>query len=717
MNDNPFAPIGSPSGAAPRKRAASEWRCVLPVPTGAPKPPIEHPKLGKPATRWEYRDASGRLLGFACRFNTADGKQFRPLALFEPQAGGKSLWRWEAWPALRPLYGLDALAAMRDATVIVTEGEKAADAARRLLPTHVAITSPNGSKSADKADWSPLRGRTVNIWPDADDAGKEYAAKVAALARKAGAGRVAVASPPPDAAAGWDAADAETDGWGTDRARAFINAAARWEPSTTSDREADKEGGRRRQPQRDGLMALTTFCDLWHSPRGDAYVTYPVKGHRENWPVRSQQFKRWLASRAYEETGLVPGAQALEDTVRVLEARACNEGPSRTPWLRVGRSGEKAYIDLCDYRWRCVEITPIGWRVVEKSDAPFIRTQAMLPLPEPEAGYEISEARRFLNVADDDSFTLTCSWLIASLTSQGPYPILVVNGEQGSGKSTFSRAVRSLVDPNEAPIRSAPKDERDLIIAAVNAHVIGMDNLSRVEPSLADGLCRLSTGGGFATRALHTDGDEFIWQGQRPIILNGIPQLTDRPDLAERSITIRLRAIPDIERRPESEFWQDWENARPRLLGSLLDAFARGLKDFPDMISDWHPRMADFAKWSMACEPGFGWEVGTFKVAYTANRTAVADASFEADPVANAVVGMLASPAVQGRWEGSAADLLASIADFATDAVKRSRRWPQSPQAVGNALDRAAPLLRGRSVEFERHKSGVRTITLWRKGE
>ena len=63
-----------------------------------------------------------------------------------------------------------------------------------------------------------------------------------------------------------------------------------------------------------------------------------------------------------------------------------------------------------------------------------------------------------------------------------------------------------------------------------------------------DALCRLASHGGFATRALHTDRGEMIFNGARPIILNGINTLTDRADLANRSITLHLGTIPD-ERR------------------------------------------------------------------------------------------------------------------------------------------------------------------------
>jgi hypothetical protein len=122
------------------------------------------------------------------RFDTADGKQFRPLTLWR-DADGKLEWRWESWPSPRPLYGLKELAERPAATVVVCEGEKSADAARKLLPGFVVVSSPNGSKSAKQADWSPLRERDVVIWPDADASGEEYAHAVTECLAAVGARR------------------------------------------------------------------------------------------------------------------------------------------------------------------------------------------------------------------------------------------------------------------------------------------------------------------------------------------------------------------------------------------------------------------------------------------------------------------------------------------------------------------------------------------------
>ena len=714
MSD-PFGPIG---GGKSTKQPAREFDAIMPVPADAPARPNEHPRLGRPTQTWTYRDVAGAVLGYVHRFDPPEGKQFRPQVLFRPKEGGRPQWRWESWPTPRPLYGLDRLAAKPDAPVVLTEGEKSADAAERLLPDHAAVTSPNGSKSASKADWKALRGRHVTIWPDADAAGLAYATAAEQALRRAGAASVAIISPPKDIPEGWDAADAESDGMDGAAVLALLARTA----APSNDKPAAGDAGRgeerqgrgaRRAPHRDTLMSLTTFIDLWHSPDRDAFATFTIGNHRQSWPVRSGDFKRWLYARSYEETGIVPGNQAVEDTLRVIEARAINEGNEQEPWRRTGSRDGKLYLDLCDPAWRAIEIDAHGWRVIEKHNLPFIRSKGMRPLPVPEDGYSIDELRGFLNVSGDEDFVLVVAWLIASLRDRGPYPILVVNGEQGSGKSTFSRLLRTLVDPNAAPIRTASRDERDLIVMAMNSHVLAFDNLSKVDIWLSDALCRLATGGGFSTRALHTDSDEMIFMAQRPIILNGIPSLTDRPDLADRAVNVRLRSISESERSAEDEFWADWDAAYPRVLGALCTGLSAGMRNIRTTRLAGSPRLADFAKWLTAAEPGLGWESGTFMQAYSDNRRSVSDSAFEADAVAIAIRDLMATRVEP--WEGTPTELLAALEGHASEHARKMRTWPATAQGLGNRLDRVAPLLRGQGLAFERMKSGNRIIRIFRR--
>ena len=166
------------------------------------------------------------------------------------------------------------------------------------------------------------------------------------------------------------------------------------------------------------------------------------------------------------------------------------------------------------------------------------------------------------------------------------------------------KILRALLDPNTAPLRALPREDRDLFIAASNSHVLAFDNVSGLPAWISDTLCRLSTGGGFAVRQLYTDQDEVLFDATRPVILNGIEDIVTRPDLADRAVFLTLEPIPEERRRAEDEFWAAFEVERPRILGALLDAVVEGLKRLPETQLERLPRMADFALWATACETG-----------------------------------------------------------------------------------------------------------------
>ena len=304
----------------------------------------------------------------------------------------------------------------------------------------------------------------------------------------------------------------------------------------------------------------------------------------------------------------------------------------------------------------------------------------MRPLPLPEVGRPIDDLRGFVNCSDE-GFLVLVAWLVVALWGEGPFPILVVSGEQGSSKSTLARQLRAIVDPNVAPVRSEPRNERDLIIAAHNSHVLSFDNLSGLAHWLSDGLCRIATGGGFSTRALYGDKEEVVITARRPIILNGIADLAGRADLADRSLAVHLAAIPQEQRRTERELWREFEAARPGILGALLDGISSAMRKLPDVQLDRMPRLADFARLIEAATPGLGCEQGQFLEIYEGNRRDLAHTAFEADPVAVAI-----QKAMQDHpheWEGTATDLLEVINAILPEATRKGWHWPvrQTPRA------------------------------------
>jgi hypothetical protein len=352
------------------------------------------------------------------------------------------------------------------------------------------------------------------------------------------------------------------------------------------------------------LLQLAQAAELFHSADGVGYADLMINGHRETWPIRSKGFKRWLARAFFESQGGAPSSEAPQTTLNVIEAKAHLDAPERKVHIRIAGLDDRLYLDLCNETWQAIEISAGGWCVTNSPPIRFRRAAGMKPLPTPLGGGHINELRAFLNVKTDAEFILAVAWALACLRDRGPYPVMAVQGEQGSAKSTFASIMRALVDPNTAPLRALPREDRDLFIAANNGHVLAFDNVSGLQFWISDTLCRLATGGGFSVRSLYTDSDEVLFDASRPMILNGIEDIVSRPDPADRSILLTLEAIPEDKRRPEGELSKAFDLARPRILGALLDAIAMGLRLLPETKLETLPRMADFALWITALRAG-----------------------------------------------------------------------------------------------------------------
>jgi uncharacterized protein (DUF927 family) len=224
---DPFACLSIEAAPAEVSKAEDAPDSFTPLPP--PSPPtlakFRHPKHGTASAFWPYYDAVGLILAVVARFDFVDAKG-EPDKETPPYRYGRRVWTTARSKAcditgwhmglfdlsLRPLHGLDRLAARPDAPVLLVEGEKKTTAAESLFPDYVAITSMGGAKAPGKSEWSPLAGRAVVIWPDHDTPGTRYAKDVTELATRAVAASVAVVAIPEEWPESWDLADGLPDG-------------------------------------------------------------------------------------------------------------------------------------------------------------------------------------------------------------------------------------------------------------------------------------------------------------------------------------------------------------------------------------------------------------------------------------------------------------------------------------------------------------------------
>ena len=467
-------------------------------------------------------------------------------------------------------------------------------------------------------------------------------------------------------------------------------------------RERRPGSGTKPASQSDILIELAEEVELFHTPDNVGYADIRVGGHRETWQIRSKSFKRWLVGRFFEKTDGAPNSEALQAALGVIESKAQFKSPEEKVHVRVADLDDTVYMDLADSEGRAVALEAAGWRVVSDPPVRFRRTNGMRPLPVPQRGGNIDHLRPFLNVSDERDFILMVMWVLMALRGRGPFPVAALHGEPGTAKTTAAMVLRALVDPNRAAMRSPPRDDRDVFIAGNNGHVIGIDNLSGLPTWMSNALCRISTGGGYATRLLYSDDDEAIFDVRIPIILTGIGNYITRSDLADRALRFVLEAIPDTARRSDNEFWEAFDAAHPRIFGVLLDGVVRGLNEFANVNLERKPRMADFAIWSVACEGAF-WEKGTFMRAHDATKADLLEDLIEEDPVARAVRRFIDG---LEEWSGTATELLDALNEQEADLVKQSDVWPKSANTLGGMLREAAPNLRSVGIDVKRDRAG-----------
>jgi hypothetical protein len=375
------------------------------------------------------------------------------------------------------------------------------------------------------------------------------------------------------------------------------------------------------------------------------------------------------------------------------------------------REGEEQvlHLDLCDNNGRAVEIRPGSWSVVERPRTNFRRATGMIALPIPESGGTINLLRPYVNLGELD-FRLFVAWLTAALRPVGPYPPLVICGEQGSAKTTLAKVARMLIDPHSTPLLSEPTGTRDLMITALNSWILSFDNLSELPGWLSDCFCRLAVGGGFASRTPYTEDEITFIHAQRPLILNGIGQFVSRGDLIDRSVFMNLTPVHPADRRTENELWSSFQSDYPRILGSVLDIIAGAMRVLPSLELDEVPRMADFAFWGEAVGQSLGWPEQSFKSAYARSRRTATDSSIDDSAVVDVLFESV-PPSL--KWSGSLAELHQQLTELAGKQVAGSRRWPKNVAALASELRRLSPHLRerGLSVSFSRSRDR-RLVTL-----
>ncbi|MCX6178154.1 MAG: hypothetical protein NT163_02085 [Chlorobiales bacterium] len=443
------------------------------------------------------------------------------------------------------------------------------------------------------------------------------------------------------------------------------------------------------------LIKLVVGCgELFYDECSrEAFVT--ISDKNETLKIGGSLFTDWLSYAYYQDSGHSSASEAaIKQASSALSGLCKFEGGKERVFMRAAKHTQSGayYLFMADDKNRAIEVTATGWRVLDRYPVKFWKPSSSSALPEPVAGGDVGRLWEFCNIPTDDRL-LVLAWMLDSFRVDTPFPVLELNGVQGSAKSSTQAKLRSLIDPSTANLRKAPKNDEDVAVAANNNWMVSYENLSYLPARIQDTFCSIATGGAAGGRALYTNGEESVIEMKRPCVINGIPSLITAQDLTERSIHVEL---PRIEQYlGEVELQTAYDSALPEIFGGLLDLFVTTLSILPSVKIARPPRMVDFCSLGEAMARGLGENAGVFTALYNENRKESVLRSIESSPVASAVLE-LACTFVAGATvhDGTYSELLDKLLKYKHD----NDGWPKNPKGLANALKRNMPALQQAGV-------------------
>ncbi len=432
------------------------------------------------------------------------------------------------------------------------------------------------------------------------------------------------------------------------------------------------------------LLDLIEHEELFHDEQKNPFITFKNGDHYETWPLGSIVFKEWLSYLFWKTYSKSIHGPALMDALSVLNGKAIHDGKCHKIFTRMGCAAGKIYINTANPKWQIIEISEAGWQLLDKSPIKFTGLQNMQPLPIPvrnQGNFNLIWSH--INIPETEQL-LVMTWLLDTFIVDTPYPIMMLTGFHGSGKSKTQERLRELIDPSSSNLRNPPKNSDDIFTAAQNNYLVSYNNMSKLTNENQDDLCCLSTGGGFAKRRLYTVGEEYVIDIKRPIIMNGISDIITRQDLLDRAICIALPVIEPTKRKDERELDNSFNNDLPYIFTGLLEILVKVLRHRPHIRLLEKPRMASFALLGEALERALNLPANSFADAYQCNYQGNMLSVLDNSPVAVAVMGYLQD---ELNFSGTYLDLLDKLNFYRP----RQLGWPTSPKGLANSLRRLAP--------------------------
>jgi len=409
------------------------------------------------------------------------------------------------------------------------------------------------------------------------------------------------------------------------------------------------------------------------------WVHVRVNDHCEVLALDHERFRNFLVRRLIAG-GFVPSRSLVQHCLTLLGALA--EERELPLGNRSTRDKDGAlWIDLADPCHRAIRVQPDGWQIVANPPPLFKPIDHQLPLPEPDPAGSFAELFSFLPVLPEEDRLLLLAWAATAWVPMD-HPILILHGPPGAAKTTFAAFLRRLIDPSRVELLG-PDARADLPLIFDKHALPIFDNVDRLTPQQADLFCQATSGRGIDRRKLYTNNESFILEFKRPALLTSLEVPSGRADFLDRCLILELDRVPPERRRPLLELESEFERARPRLVGALLNLLVGALKARPEVSEEGLSRLADFHRFGRAVATAAGHTPEVFDRAWQ-----LAECRQQRGVLIDRLTQALWLFARRVKsWEGTAEELLRFLNETARDnRIRLTEADGASPVGLGRRL-------------------------------
>jgi hypothetical protein len=446
------------------------------------------------------------------------------------------------------------------------------------------------------------------------------------------------------------------------------------------------------------------------------FTKVPIHNHWESMELDEKNPKTlgWLQVAYWNESKKMVSNDVCASVIGFLKQKVLMDESSKIEnvHLRCAYVNDEIYYDLGIRGWKFVKISANGINFVDYGiDSPFFtRTNKTgiqtIPNLRPD-GNALDELVKLIKVPNPEMFKVH---LISMFVDGLPMPCFAIRGHAGSAKSSTSSMIKRIVDPsgnsNDSNLKSFPHGEDNFVVSLSGSYLSAFENISHIDKTTTNMLCRAITGGAFEKRGQYTNGDVFSINIKRKILINGIDFQIKESDLLDRTIQYNLERIPKEQRLSEKKIEKIFQKLLPDILGEIFLILQKVLKII-DSVEDSLPhteRMSDFTIFGEAIYQSMGHKEGEFSKLYDSELKTYLQNLHDSNPIVKFCEEILGD---NDEIEMTAEQVFKKISEIASRENYSDGGLPKSANGVRAWVDKSKSLLDMCHIDISSYQNTV----------